>query len=151
VIANNGQNGVFLGALTGHEGSTPPGAGNSVLSNSIYNNTDLGIFEGTGDSFLTAPVIANVALQGGVLTISGTIAAAANENMLVDVFTSPATSGSAQGKTFIGTFVAQTGGNTSVNFAESLATSVVQPGQVITLTITDQNGNTSEFSLGSVV
>jgi titin len=152
LISYNGEAGVFIGGLLGDEASQPAGPGNAVLSNSISGNTGLGIDLGTGADALTPSSISSATVANGVLTLNGTINAAVNEDFRVEVFANPSSAGgNVQGETPLGAFTVQTGGATSINFTKSLTTAQVHSGQVITVTITDQYGNTSEFSVGEVV
>jgi hypothetical protein len=151
-ISYNGQNGVFIGGIPGDEASKPAGLGNSVLANSIEGNTGLGIDLGTGPDSLTAPDLSSATLVHGVLSLNGAIATATNEDYRVEVFANPSSeAGNPQGDTFLGAFTLQSGGNTALDVTDNLTTGQVQAGEVITVTITDQNGNTSEFSNGVVV
>jgi len=149
IIAFNGQNGVLIGKIPGNEDSQSAGSGNAVLANKIYGNAALGI----DDNSISTPVLSSATLANGVLTINGSIDTNTNEDLRVEIFANPVNTptGSAQGETFVGAFTAQTGGSNSINFTDNLTTSLVQPGQVITLTVTDQFGNTSELSLGAVI
>jgi hypothetical protein len=157
LIDYNGGDGVFIGGLPGDEASHSTGDGNAVLSNSINGNAGLGIDLGTSSDTLTAPTLSSATLALNQLTLSGIINAPTNEDFRVEVFVSPSTAngGDNEGQILVGAFTVQTGGTTSINFSQSLNTAQLQTpiasGQVITITITDQYGNTSEFSAGETI
>jgi trimeric autotransporter adhesin len=157
VIAHNGRYGVYI----------TTGSGNSVLGNRFFDNDGLGIdlwFTGVtandandtdsgGNSILNFPVLTSAVLDGTNLTISGTINTATNKSLRIEFFASPVadTSGFGEGQTFLGFVDVAMGANNTMNFSQTLAASGVTAGQVITATVTDELGNTSEFSLALTV
>jgi hypothetical protein len=136
-IANNGGDGVLVSI----------GTGNNIQSNPIFANTGLGIdLASGGNNNIVAPSLISASYSGGTLTVSGTYTAAvANVGYLIQIFASPS-SGSNEGAVYLGSILvhSSTTGTNSFNF--TLTTSAVQSDPVITATITDSSGDTSEFS-----
>jgi hypothetical protein len=157
VIANNTGNGVeVLGGATG-------GTQNSILSNRIFANGGLGIKLGnppntptpndagdadTGPNTLqNFPVITAASIAGGLLSVSGTLNSTASDDFNVDVFSSAVcdASGNGEGQTFLGSSGITSNGSGNATFGP-LSFSI-PPGQTfITVTATNSQGNTSEFS-----
>jgi CSLREA domain-containing protein len=151
-IAFNGEGGVFVA-----EDST----GNSILGNSIFSNTDLGInlfphgvtSNDAGDPDTGAnnlqnhPVLDSSANSGSGTTVSGTFNSTPSTQFRIEFFSSAACdpSGFGEGETFIGSqnVTTDAGGNAAINFTTA---AVVSAGQYITATATDPMDNTSEFS-----
>ncbi len=134
------------------------GTRNSILSNSIFSNSSLGIDLGqngvtandSGDSdvgpnnFQNFPVL----MQATSNQILGTLNSVANTTFTVQFFSNLAcdSSGNGEGQTYLGQLANVTtnaSGNASIIFTPSAALAL---GTVITATATDPNGNTSEFS-----
>jgi hypothetical protein len=156
IIAFNGIRGIRLPLNFG---------GIRILGNSIFANSGLGIdlAQGTEDvSGVTAndpgdadtgpnglqnyPVLTSV--EGGdYLSVSGTLNSAPNTAFRVEFFSTPIqeTGGSRQGKTYLTNIevVTDGSGNSTFSFTYGFP---VGPGNAITATATDPNGNTSEFS-----
>ncbi len=147
-IAFNGDDGVQV-----TDGASD---GNSVLRNSIFANTDLGIdlgFDGPtandpGDAddgengLQNKPALISAKTSGGSTTIQGTLDSKPNETYTVRFFSNP---GGNEGKTFIGkrTVTTSVDGLRSFVFSPKKA---VGAGKTVTATATDSGGNTSEFS-----
>jgi len=140
-------------------------SGNSIRGNSIYGNNPLGIDlrddgvvdanTGSENSSLAndgmnSPVFTTVVWHGAVLTIGGYVGSAPNQSAFagafVDVYLAD-NSTIGQGKTFLGTLIADANGN----FNGTLATNVVTPGDEVTATATDASNNTSEFAVDFTV
>jgi len=131
--------------------------GNTITRNSIYSNivlgidlhdeddlwpgvtpNDLGDTDAGPNELLNFPVI----ISATVASVSGTACASCT----VEVFVADADpSGHGQGKTFVGSGVADDTGHFSVTL------SGVHTGDKVTATATDDHGNTSEFSANVVV
>ena len=150
LIAFNAKAGV---AVTG-------GAGNVISRNSIFSNGGLGIDlndDGvtpntpggphTGPNNLqNFPVLTSAVSGGGSTTIQGTLNSTASAAFRIEFFSNLAcdASGNGEGQTFLGsTSVTTTGNNAAINAVMPVA---VTPGQFVTSTATDPDGNTSEFS-----
>ena len=150
VVAFNGRIGVFVNG----------GTNNAISGNSIFGNTGLGIDlgvagvtpndPGDGDSgannLQNFPVLTSASSGGGNTTIQGNLNSTASTAFRVEFFsnTSCDPSGNGEGQTFVGfTSVTTVGNDAAINVAAPVA---VTPGQFITSTATDLNGNTSEFS-----
>ena len=152
LIAHNATNGVTLTAAAG--------TGNSILSNSIYDNSSLGI--DLGDDGITAndgcdvdtgpnaaqnyPVLIKVSTTGGNTMISGTLTSTANTASTIQFFdTNCDASGYGEGDTLIGSTVVATDGSCAAAFNVTF-TYTLTAGRSVTATVTDAAGNTSEFS-----
>jgi hypothetical protein len=154
-IAHNGGNGVTITS----------GASNPILSNSIFSNQRLGIDLGNNgptandhcdqdgapanspNRLRNFPTLTSTTSSGGSTTIAGTLDSRANTTFRLEFFANEACDGTGfgQGKTFIGSTSVTTDGNCAASFNVSLPVAV-SPGQVVTATSTDPDGNTSEFS-----
>jgi hypothetical protein len=152
-IAFNGANGVVVVS----------GINNAILSNSIHNNTFLGIDLGNngvtqndvGDADNGAnnlqnfPVLTAANSFGGSTTIQGTLDTKPSTTYRLEfysnIFSNP--SGFGEGQNLLGTTSVTTdaSGNAAINVTFPIA---VANGQVIAATATDSNNNTSEFSRG---
>jgi CSLREA domain-containing protein len=135
--------------------------GNSILANSIFSNTGLGIDlfpngvtpNDAGDADTGAnnlqnyTVLSSAGTSGNVTNVSGTFNSTPNTQFRIEFFSNTVCdpSGFGEGQTFIGSQSVTTdaSGNATVNFTSSAA---VPAGQFITSTATDPTGNTSEFS-----
>jgi hypothetical protein len=153
VISGNTGNGV---TIVGNNNTT----GNSILSNSIYNNGGLGIDLGgdgprsndqcdtdTGpDNLQNYPVLTSITTSGGNVRIVGTINSLANTMFRLEFFgddvVDPSNFG--EGRFFLGSSNVTTDG--SCNGAFDVSFVLVPGARTITATATDPNGNTSEFS-----
>jgi hypothetical protein len=153
VIANN----VFGISMYSNAGS-----GNSIMSNSIYDNTEMGI-----DLFADYSVQANDAndtdsgpnnaqnypeltgayTNGTNVTVVGTFNSIASTNYTIQYYSNTVCnqSGNGEGKILLAseTVTTDNSGNVSIN---AQINEVVATGAFITALATDANGNTSEFS-----
>ncbi|MDB5352773.1 MAG: hypothetical protein JWN86_4020 [Planctomycetota bacterium] len=157
VIAFNGGAGVeVVGNFT---------TNNAILSNSIFSNKigiDLG---GNGvtpntpggphagpNTLQNTPVIASATTDGSTVNVAGVLNSTPSSAFMVQFFADNGdASGLAEGRVFLGQRAVTTdaSGNASFNF--TLAFSGITSVSAITATATDSNGNTSEFSLDTVV
>ena len=178
----NQNNGVDLGSSSNTIGGTISGAGNTIdwngaggpgsgvqlvgspiddeiLSNSIYDNSILGINLGDGptpnqlpgtpgpNNFQNYPTLLSAQSDGSSTTIQGKLTGLPSNSYFVQFFCSAvaSSSGFGQGETLIGAYNA-------VTDATGLATFVVPtpvgslPGEYVSATATDQAGDTSEFA-----
>gem|GEM_PF-441485 len=137
------------------------GTGNRFDANSINANGQLGIDlspagvtpNDAGDAdtgvnnLQNFPVLTSANFAGGNTTIQGTLNSTASTQFNIQFFSNAACdpSGNGEGQTFIGSTVVTTdaSGNATINTTLAAATT---PGQAVTATATDPNGNTSEFS-----
>jgi titin len=134
-IAHNRQDGVLV---------TGAGAvGNSIRGNSIYKNHGLGIdLTNGGNNAQSAPQLTSaVTLAGGTIQVQGTLTSLPNITYTLDFYGS--SSGGAQ--TYLGsaTVTTDASGNATFTVVFTVPTS---PGEVVTATATDPEGDTSEFS-----
>ena len=136
-ISGNGSDGVSIRG----------GAGNEILSNSIFANSGRGIrLADGGNDGQPAPTVASAALQGQQLVVTGTLNALIGYpgRFSVQVFYSPTTDApNVQGRQLLYTEDGLPAGPFTVQFAAP----ATGPGY-ITVTATPQSGppNTSEFS-----
>ncbi|MEW6200888.1 MAG: S8 family serine peptidase, partial [bacterium] len=139
IIANNGDDGIYItGASTRY---------NTISQNRIYSNTGLGIDlagDGANDN-LAAPVISCVDdLGGGSYEVNGTACASCTvEVFRVDNVAAPVVgqdgSGAGEGYAYLDKTTTDGSGNFTI-------TVTVSGGTYVTATVTDANGNTSEFA-----
>ena len=137
VIAFNSQFGVVVDT----------GTGNSILSNSIFGNGDLGILLTTGGNLAQPAPALTLALQttGLAVQITGTLTATPNTRYTVQLFGSPSGTPAGQGRSLIGSLITTTNASGVANI--SLATSVPSSNETFfTATATDPNNNTSMLS-----
>ena len=149
-ISYNAQGGVIV---------MPGGQNNRIRSNSIYQNTGLGIDlnndgvtpnDGAGDpdtggnALQNFPVITGIDFNAGA--VDGTLTSTGNMQFTIDFFSSVQcdTSGNGEGQTVLGTYSGTTNGAGTLNFSHPLAG--LTDGEFLTATATDVNQNTSEFS-----
>ena len=154
-IAFNNQNGVVVLDATS--------TGNAILGNGIFENAGLGIDLGDDGPTANDPddpdvgpnnlqntvVLTEVQRVAGVsTTVDGTLNSTPSTAFRIEIFSSPVAdpSGFGEGQTFHGFVNVNTNavGNTSF----SLVISQDLSGEFIAATATDENNNTSEFSLG---
>ena len=179
----NQNNGIELGSSSNTIGGTISGAGNTIdfngagqagsgvqlvgspicdqiLSNSIYENSVLGINLGSGptanhqpgtpgpNNYQNYPDLIGAQSDGELTNIQGKLYAAPNVSYLIQFFCSatPSASGFGQGQTLIGYYNAQTNASGLATFLVPLPGGTL-PGQYISATATDPSGDTSEFAL----
>ena len=151
VIAHNMGDGVFVNANV---------VDNSILGNSIYANGGLGIDltldgvnandAGDADSgsnkLQNFPVLTS-AVSAGQLTVEGMLNSEPEKEYRVEFFASPEAdpSGFGQGMRYLGAADITTNADSTAAISVTLPL-YVPPGEVITSTATDPDGNTSEFS-----
>jgi hypothetical protein len=150
----------------GGNGITIDSTGNSLQCNSIFNNTGLGIDLtpsgvtpndlGDGDAGANErqnfPTLISALVIGGDLQIIGLFNSEPNNNYRLDFFLNPTCdpSGYGEGEQFIETLTDTT--DILGNFAFTRVVPGITPtGQFVTVTATDDNGNTSEFSACQLV
>jgi parallel beta-helix repeat protein len=137
-IANNGSAGIRL-----YSASTV-----AILGNSIHDNGGLGIDLGNqgGNNSQAAPALTSALSGLGITVLTGTITSAASATVRVEFFAN--TPGDAEGRTLVGSAAVATDSSGHGSFTTVLST-VVPAGQgLVTATVTDPSGNTSEFSAG---
>ncbi len=148
LIAFNTDNGVVV-----------TGSGATILGNAIHSNGGLGIDLGddgvtendegdtdTGPSgYQNFPTVA-LALTGSA-ELEGTFEGAADATFTLEFFSSDECSatGHGEGQRFLGATTVDTDGSGVATFAASLD-GPASPGDAVTATATDPDGNTSEFS-----
>ena len=102
----------------------------------------------------TVSATVNIDAYLSLLTLDGVLNTELDKTLRIEVFVSPSAdaNGYGEGQRYLGFFLLSTGGGVqNPEFHVALLGTNVQKGQVITLTATDELGNTSEFSLAKAV
>ncbi len=132
------------------------GTGNSILGNSIFMNTPLGIYLNSASDAndnQAAPVLTGGSTSSGGTSVSGTLASVANTTFRIEFFANAAMdpSGYGQGQTYLGFANVTTDASGNGTFSATFST-VVPTGFFISATATNlATGDTSEFSKDLVV
>jgi CSLREA domain-containing protein len=151
-IAFNGVGGVVVEASA---------TNNAILGNAAFQNGSLGIDLGsdgvtandandadTGPNNLqNFPVLTGTTKFGANTNVQGTLNSTASTAFTLQFFSNATcdASGNGEGRTFLGSANVTTNGSGNVSFNLTLPATVAA-GEVVTVTATDPNGNTSEFS-----
>ncbi len=142
-----------------------PASGTAIRGNSIHSNHGLGIdlsqglsldgptFNDLGDAdtgpnkLQNFPLITGVSALAGGTEIKGTLKSTPNMTFTLDFYANNAAdpSGHGEGEIYLGAGTVTTGANGHVAFVLTVP-KATSPGQIITATATDPDGNTSEFS-----
>jgi CSLREA domain-containing protein len=154
LIANNGTDGIYV-----DDNVVGMPIRNRIQGNSIFNNTELAIDlgadgvdvndAGDGDSgeneHQNYPVL--LSAGGGSLVVTGTLNSQPNTEYTVDFYRSNNCdpSGYGEGRVYLGNGAVTTDGSGDADFAIVLS-ATASPGDSITATATDPDGNTSEYS-----
>jgi hypothetical protein len=158
-IAHNGADGVSI--------SDSATASNNVLSNTIFNNDELGIdlAGGTEDAngvtandtddpdtgannLQNKPTISSATTASGKITVKGNLNSTPEKTFTIQFFSNR--SGENEGRTFIGQRSVSTNANGKAPFTFSFPKEVLV-GRTVTATATGPGGNTSEFSVPRTV
>jgi titin len=140
VIAYNGQDGILVDRAIG----------NAIQENSIFGNLNRGIkLLNHGNLDQAAPALSSATSDGNTTTVAGTLTSTPDTTFTVEFFAN-ADAGTGEGEQFLGSIVVTTDDNGVADVSVTLAIGFA-PGQYITTTATDPNGNTSEFSAAVVV
>ncbi len=164
VLSGQGNNLVKNNILTANGGSgivVLSGSGNSFLSNSIYGNTSLGIDlgedgvtpddSGDGDTgpnnLQNFPVLNQVTLETGGISLEGRLNSTANTTFDLQFFSNQAcsASGYGEGQTYLGSYQITTDDHGDAYFQTTISASLDQQA-VITALATGPDGSSSEFS-----
>ena len=157
IIADNQGDGVTVGLSPGDQC-----VGDTILSNSIFGNSQIGIDLGndgvtlntpgsphTGANNLQSFPVLNeaVAFTGASTVIVGSLNSSPSETFTLQFFSNPTAdpSGYGQGETLLGTTTVSTDANGNASFQVSFPV-VVTAGYAISATATDSTGDTSEFA-----
>jgi hypothetical protein len=140
IIAFNAATGVLVQS----------GTGDSILSNSIYSNKNLGIIlTGTANNAQTAPALTGAVAGGAGSNVIGTLTSVAGTTFLIQFFSSliPDPSGFGQGQTFLGSTTVTTNATTGVADIDFNLPSGLAAGTYVTALATNETtGDTSAFS-----
>jgi hypothetical protein len=141
VISGNSKDGVLVSA----------GSGNTISQNSIFANAGLGISLASGaNNNIPAPTLSSATLSSGTLTVTGTFTATTTNPYVLEFFANP--SGDAEGKIYLFSKTVTPASAGTVNFTLTTTnTSQLGTYPLITATLTDDPGDTSEFSAGATV
>ena len=150
-IAFNGQDGVnVMNTLA---------IRNAIRGNAIFQNGDLGIdigrngpntnddkdLDAGANGLLNFPVLTSARVSNDVVEFSGNLNSIPDATLLIDAYLTPAEN-APQGEIFLGSFVASTDEFGNADFSRTLSVPDVAGTYWLTLTSTDTDGNTSEFS-----
>jgi hypothetical protein len=144
-ISGNSTNGVLVSA----------GSGDTIRGNSIFangpSNTGPGItLSGGANNGIVAPSLTSATLSGSTLTVKGTFTApTASVAYVLEFFANPA--GDGEGKILLGAVTATPSTTGPQTFSFNFTTTVTGTNPLITATLTDNTGNTSQFSPGVTV
>jgi CSLREA domain-containing protein len=164
VIAGNGQG--PIGDPTEAEWNgvlVHSGTGNSILSNQIYGNREMGIElgdalgvtpndAGDGDAgannFQNFPVLTAATKSGGTIVVSGTLNSTASASFIVQLFGTSVcdATGHGEGAVFLGSINVTTNASGNGAFSVPVGAQNVQVGWNVTSTATGPGASTSEFS-----
>ena len=127
------------------------GVGNTLTSNSIFANAALGIaLSNGGNNDLAAPNLLTAVVTGSTLTVTGSVTApTANVSYVLEFFANP--SGDAEGKIYLRSLTVTPTSTGTQNFTFNTTTTVTGTYPLITATLTDNTGDTSQFSSGVTV
>ena len=158
IIANNSLNGVRL--------DSGGGIGNSIRGNQIFNNegglgidllgvngNDAGDTDSGTNNQQNFPLLTAADLNGGDLTIQGTLNSTPSTVFDIDIFSSGTADVAAAGQaeTFLGTFSITTDGLGDSTFSHVFTGALPVAGEFVTATATNSSGSTSEFSANQVI
>ena len=125
------------------------GTGNSILSNSIDSNQQLGIvLSGNGNDGQSAPSLTSAIPASSATLIQGTLSSLPTTTFLIQFFTSPTAdpSGYGQGQTLVGSTEVTTTASGQASFDLSLS-SLLATGLAVSATATNEStGDSSAFS-----
>jgi hypothetical protein len=176
VIAGNQQAGIAIFDAVNFGAGVFRSNANTIQSNSIHSNGGLGIDlvpgqsngtplgdgvtpndPGDGDSgpngLQNFPEISSAKSQTGSTTwVFGSLNSLANTSFTLDFYANATAdpSGHGEGQRYLGSATATTNASGDATFSVTLA-AATSPGEMITATATDPNGDTSEFSLANQV
>ncbi len=160
-IGNVTPGGGNLIAFNSGPGVLLTGAGterNDIVGNAIHSNTGLGIDLGgdgvtpndLGDVDTNPNQLQNfpVLISGGTAVV-GSLDSMANTDYRIDAYANTATdaSGNGEGEVYLGSGMVTTDGAGHVDFDLPVASNLISGKRLISVTATDNNGNTSEFSV----
>ncbi len=122
------------------------GAGNTIRLNSIFSDEGLGIAVASA-YYENYPVLNPVQSSNGTTTVSGTLNSLDSTTFFLDFYTitSVTSSGYGEGRYVLGSAQVTTNSSGTASFSVPFPTPA-GGAQFVTVTATDSNGNTSEFS-----
>jgi hypothetical protein len=136
-------------AFSGHDGVlVDTGTGNAIRQNSIHDSGTLGIeLINNGNNNQPAPVLTSAITISNVVTIRGTLTAAANTTYALDFFANATAnpSGFGEGGQLLGSAAVTTNAAGTAAFMATFA-AAAPAGQAVSATATDPGGNTSAFA-----
>lgn len=147
-IAFNGGDGVLIGSNASYNALA--GDHNSVLGNHIFSNAGQGIDLGPDDGaapspLINTPTLSSAFVDGASLYITGFITTQTGLNFRIEFFDNITGN---QGRTFLGFANVTIVSDITLIFSTTLTVpATVLSGHKLTTTMTDELGNTSEFSI----
>jgi hypothetical protein len=145
VIAYNAWAGVSVGVTY----DTNVGVvGNAILGNSIHDNGGPGIVLSTSaaNNNQAAPALTSTVSGLGLTVVTGTVASVPSVTVRVEFFANPP--GDPEGRTLLGSCSVPTDAAGNGSFTAALAVALPAGQGLVTATVTDPSGNTSQFSSG---
>ncbi|HEX2909085.1 MAG TPA: right-handed parallel beta-helix repeat-containing protein [Phototrophicaceae bacterium] len=125
-------------------------AKNAILGNTIFANEGLGIkFQNSYSNHnQAAPDLLSAVFDTNAVTVTGSLTSAASNTYHLEFFTNGECdpSGYGEGQIFLGTSSLTTEPDGTAALNVNLSSPLLAIGQFVTATITDPDGNTSEFS-----
>ncbi len=138
IISGNSKDGVLVSA----------GSGDTIRRNSIFTNAGGGIsLSPDTNNNIAAPSLSSATLSGSMLTVQGSFTAPTpNVSYVLEFFANP--SGDPEGKIYLGSLTVMPTTTGTQPFTFTATTSVTGTYPLITATLTDAAGDTSDFSSG---
>jgi hypothetical protein len=164
----NGRDGVYVAGSNNIIGTSNPGGGNIIVfdgqdgvavdggtGNAIRGNGISGHPNGLGIRLVNGgnndqafPNVTSATAWNGANTVRGTFTSTPNTTFNLDFYRShsPNPSGFGEGQFFVGSGTVTTDGSGVGTFTVTLSNGAADPGEYMTATAIDPNGNTSQFS-----
>jgi hypothetical protein len=149
VITGNAADGVFMNVDSG----APYPVNNTIVGNSMYLNTGLGIqltgyvYNGNNPNLQNNPLLTAAVYQNGVLTLDGFFEGSGSGTLQLDLYESNTLdpSGLVEGKIYLGGVTIENGTGL-VSLGSIDITGAFSANQLISATLTNPSGETSEIS-----
>ena len=124
--------------------------GSGATGNLLHENLEVGnaggiLLSNGGNNLQPAPTLTSASSDGFTVTVAGTVHSTGNASVSVEVFANPTCDPSGQGQDFLGSTLTTTDGSGNAIFSGAFV-EALPSGEVVTATVTDPNGNTSQFS-----
>ena len=124
--------------------------GSGAIGNFLHENVEVGnaggiVLSNGGNNLQPAPTVTSASSDGFTVTVGGTVHSTGNASVSVEVFANPTCDPSGQGQDFLGSTLTTTDGSGNAVFSGAFVEALLS-GEIVTATVTDPNGNTSQFS-----